>query len=219
MVRQEYRMMRMKWILTSLLLAVSPLTLSAQSAPNHEDALLDVLVWGTHMPIDPKDYSSVLRAEVEQFLRRAKAYRSKRAKPSRSDAQMAHTAQVIYERRLAAVSNDPRGSALAVAYVKSLRPCYEWEGYHDCPESEALFADKYQAAHPKGPFSEYLPLLAAHRWLCSAEAYDYEKQPADAERSRRLYEERLSTARGSRVLLIRAAAERLAERGKCFSLR
>jgi len=209
----------MKWILTSLLLAVSPFTLSAQSAPNHEDALLDVLVWGTHMPIDPKPYPPVLRVEVEQHLRRAKAYRSKRAKPTRPNERIFHTALVNYERRLAAVSNDPEASALAVAYVNSLRPCYEWEGLHDCPERDALFADKYQAAHPKGPFGEYLPLLAAHRWLCASEAYDYEKQPAEAERARRMYEQRLSTARGSRVLLIRAAAERLAERGKCFSSR
>jgi hypothetical protein len=39
---------------------------------------------------------------------------------------------------------------LAVAYVKRLRPCYEWEGYSGCPEREALFADEYQTAHPKG---------------------------------------------------------------------
>jgi len=211
--------MRMQWILISVLLAVSPLTPSAQSAANSEDALLDVLVWGTHMPIDPKAYSSVLRADVEQYLRRAMAYRSKRAKPSKGEAQMLHAALVKNERLLAAVSNDPRAPALAAAYVKSERACYEWEGLHECPEREALFADKYQAAHPKGPFSEYLPLLAAHRWLCSAEAYDFEKQPADAERSRRIYEQRLSTARGSRVLLIRTAAERLAARGKCFSSR
>ncbi len=212
-------MMRMQGILTSVLLAASPLMLSAQSAANPEGALLDVLVWGTHMPIDPKAYPPVLRADVERYLRRARAYRSKRAKPSKSDAQMAHGAQVRYERRLAAVSNDPRAPALAAAYVKGLRPCYEWEGYHDCPEREALFADEYRAAHPKGPFSDYLPLLAAHRWLCSAEAYDFEKLPADAERSRRMYEQRLSTARGSKVLLIRTAAERLATRGQCFAPR
>lgn len=213
------RMARAQGIMASVLLVVSPLILSAQSAANPEDALLDVIVWGTHMPIDPKAYPPVMRADVEQYLRRAKAYRSKRAKPSKSDAQMAHAAHVRYERKLAAVSNDPRAPALAAAYVKRLLPCYEWEGYHDCPEREAIFADEYQAAHPKGPFNEYLPLLAAHRWLCSAQAYDFEKQSADAERSRRMYEQRLSIARGSKVLLIRAAAERLAARGRCFAPR
>ena len=128
-------------------------------------------------------------------------------------------AWVRYERKLAAVSDNPGVAALAMAYVKDLRPCYEWEGFHDCPEHEAKFAEQYQGAHPNGPFSAYLPLLAAHRWLCAAEAYEYEKQPADAQRSRQLYQERLLVARASRVLLIRTAAERLAARGNCIAPR
>jgi len=185
-----------------------------------EDALLDALVWGAHVvKIDPMAYARALRAEVEQHLRRAKVYRSKQAEPSKPESKMLYWARINHERRLAAVSNNPRAPALAAAYVKRLRPCYEWEGYHDCPEREALFADEYQAAHPRGPFSDYLPLLAAHRWLCSAEAYDFEGQPANAERCRRMYEQRLSTARVSRAPLIRAAAERLAARGKCFPSR
>ena len=128
---------------------------------------------------------------------------------------MVQAAQVNYKRRLVAVSNDREAPALAAAYVDNLRPCYEWEGFHDCPEREAVFADEYQAAHPNGPFSEYLPLLAAHRWLCAAEGYDYEQQPTEAARSRRNYQQRVSTAQKSRVLLIRTAAERLAVRGRC----
>ena len=212
--------LRSNWPLTrSSLPAASPLKPSAQPAAPPEDALLDALVWGADMKIDPKAYAPALRIEVEQHLRRARAYRSKRAEPSKPESKMVYCAQINYERRLAAVSTDPRAAALAAAYEKRLRPCYEWEGYHDCPEREALFADEYQAAHPRGPFSDYLPLLAAHRWLCSAEAYDYEGQPAEAERCRRMYEQRLSTARVSRVLLICAAAERLAARGKCFASR
>jgi hypothetical protein len=213
--------LKSNWPLTrGALPAASPSTPSAQTVENPEDALLDVLVWGTHVvKIDPKAYEPALRGEVEQLLRRARAYRSKQAEPSKPESKMLYWARINYERRLAAVSNNPRAPALAEAYVKRARSCYEWEGMHDCPEREALFADEYQAAHPKGPFREYLPLLAAHRWLCAAEAYDFEKKPADAERSRRMYEQRLSTARGSKVLLIRAAAERLAARGKCFASR
>jgi len=33
------------------------------------DALLDVLVWGSHMRIDPTAYPPTLRAEVEAYLR------------------------------------------------------------------------------------------------------------------------------------------------------
>jgi hypothetical protein len=128
---------------------------------------------------------------------------------------MVHSAQLSYETRLAAISDDPRAPGLAQAYVTRLRPCYEWEGFHHCPEAEAEFADKYQVENPGSPFSAYLPLLSAHRWLCAAEGYDDEMKPSDAARSRRLYEQRLALARQSKVLLIRSAAERLAERGRC----
>jgi hypothetical protein len=182
---------------------------------NPADAILDVLVWGLHMPIDPALYSGELRTEVQQYLRRAAAYQPKRAVPFARDMHMVYAAQVGYETRLLAISDDPGAPALAQEYVTRLRPCYEWEGFHDCPEREARFADAYQAANPNGPFSNYLPLLAAHRWLCTAEAYDYDGTPEDVRRSRELYEQRLSVARQSTVLLIRTAAERLAARGRC----
>jgi hypothetical protein len=212
-------MMRTRGMLSAGLLALSPFLVSAQTIPSPDDALLDVLVWGTHMRIDSQAYSGDLRAEVEAHLRRATEYRSTRPVPSSGELKMVHAAQVGYERRLAAVSDDPAAPRLATAYVDSLRPCYEWEGFHDCPEREALFADEYQAAHPNGLFRAYLPLLAAHRWLCTAEAYEYEKRPEDASRSRRLYDERLAVARRSKVLLIRTAAERLSLRGRCIAPR
>ena len=193
--------------------------LSGQSDSIASDAVLDVLVWGTHIPIEPRAYSADLRAEVERYLNRANEYRSTTTRPAFAEGEMVQAAQVRYERKLAAVSDEPSASALAVAYVKDLRPCYEWEGFHDCPEREARFADEYQATHTSGPFSGYLPLLAAHRWLCAAEAYEYEERPAEAERSRQRYAERLLIAQASRVLLIRTAAERLGARGKCFASR
>ena len=208
---------RAQAISASALLAVLPWVLFAQPPGNPADALLDVLVWGTHIRIDPAAYPPVLRTEVERHLRRSRAYRSKRPKPVDAVLQMVHAAQVGYERRLVAVSNDPNAAVLAAAYVTSLKPCYEWEGYHDCPQADARFADAYQARHPGGAFSSYLPLLAAHRWLCTAEAYDYDKRAEDAARSRVAYEQRLIAARRSTRVLIRAAAERLATRGRCFA--
>ncbi len=184
------------------------------------DALIDVLVWGADQQIDPSAYSPAIKAELEKHLRRFKAYRSKRARTvTFGELAMVYDAQVSYERTLAAVSVDPQAPALAAAYVDSLRPCYEWEGFHDCPEREATFATEYQAAHPGGPFSEYLTLLAAHRWLCAAESYEYEKQPDGAARSRRAYEQTISTAQRSPALLVRSAAEGLVARGRCFSQR
>jgi hypothetical protein len=130
---------------------------------------------------------------------------------------MVHDALIAYERRLVAWTDDKGARTLAAAYVDRLRPCYEWEGYHDCPEREAQFAEQYLSEHPTSPFREYLPLLAAHRWLCTAEAHDYEKRPQDATRARAAYERDLATARQSSSLLIRTAASALQERGRCFS--
>jgi hypothetical protein len=182
------------------------------------DALVEMLVWGADLPVDLKAFPPEVRAELERHLQRYKAYRSKRPKPARPGLdEMLYSTLIRYEGKLAAVSGDPRAPALAAAYVESLLPCYEWEGFHDCPEREAKFAAEYQKAHPGGPFSDYLPLLEAHRWLCTVEAYDYEKQPEDAARSRRAYEQTISIARQSKSLLVRLAADRLTERNHCLS--
>src|SRR6516162_3368556 len=141
-----------------ILLFVAPLpALLSQSKQNPADALLDVLVWGTHLPINPDVYDPVVKLEIQKYLRRAMAYRSNRPVPSGGTADMVYTAQINYERKLAAVSEDPRAADMARAYVDSLKPCYEWEGFHGCPEHEAQFADDYSATHPNSPFSEYLP--------------------------------------------------------------
>jgi len=208
-------------IIAALLVAVSPLVLSppllAQQRATPGDRLLDVLVWGAHMPIDPAAYPTALKAELDRYLRRSNAYLSTRTAPDSLEMIKLHDVQVSYERRLVAITVDAAAASLAAAYVDGFQLCSEWEGYHDCPEREALFADQYQAAHPRGPFSQYLPLLSAHRWLCVAEAYESEKRPADAARSRAAYEERVKIARASSVLLIRTAADRLASRARCFS--
>jgi hypothetical protein len=127
---------------------------------------------------------------------------------------MVYYARSGYERQLAAASGSP---AVAAEYVRKLKPCIEWEGFHDCPEDEAKFAMNYRTAHPRGVLSDYLLLLAAHRWLCAAEAYEYEKQPEEAARSRREYDRAIAQAKGAKGALFRFAAEGLAERGKCWA--
>jgi hypothetical protein len=200
------------------LAAVPPGLWSQAISATARDEIVGLLVLSADLPIDLKAYPPDASAELQRYLQRYKAYRSKRVRSMKSGLDaMVYTAWVGYERKLAAVSGDPKAPALAAAYVDRLRPCYEWEGFHDCPEREAIFAADYQTANPGGPFSDYLPLLAAHRWLCAAEAYEYEKQPEGAARSRRAYETMVSTARQSKTLLIRLAAERLAERSSCFS--
>jgi len=207
--------------IVAVALMVSPSVLSTEtSGVSPSDALVDVLVWGTHMRIDASAYSPAVKAELEHYLQRSERYRSKRTRPTNSsELDMVYGAQVRYERRLVATSDDPNAPALAVAYVDRLRPCYEWEGGHDCPEREAVFANEYRTAHPGGPFGDYLPLLEAHRWLCTAEGYGHETRPEDAARSRRAYERAISAARRSTALLFRTAAQGLTARGRCFSER
>ena len=202
-------------------LAVLAVGLWAQTPSDiARDALVDMLVWGADLPIDLGAYTPDVASELERHIQRYKAYRSERRRPvNSSELEMVYTAWVRYEGKLVAVSDDPRAPALAAAYVDSLRPCYEWEGFHDCPEREATFAAEYQAAHPGGPFSDYLPLLVAHRWLCTAEAYEYEKRPEFAARGRRAYERTISIARQSKALLVRQAAEGLKERDRCYPQR
>lgn len=179
-------------------------------------SLLDVLVWGTDIKIDVPSYPPDVRAQFSQLRQRSDRYRSARRRPAgSSELAMVYDAQVRYERRLIAASTSSGADALAVAYVNELHPCYEWEGFHDCPEREAAFAAKYQASNPTGPFSQYLPLLEAHRWLCAAEAYEFEKAPAEAARAQRAYEQALSAASQSASLLVRTAALELKTRARC----
>jgi hypothetical protein len=201
---------------------LSPVCVSQTASARANDALLDLLVFGVAGPIRAGAYPQGVRGELEGYLKRYQAYRPARARPvipgvTAGEAKMVYAARTGYERRLAAASPAPAAPRLAREYVDKLRPCYEWEGFHDCPEREAEFAAKYLEANPGGPFKDYLPLLAAHRWLCAAEGYDYEKHAEEAARSRREFERTLATARQSPSPLIRLAAGRLAERRSCQS--
>jgi hypothetical protein len=49
---------------------------------------------------------------------------------------------------------------LAINPGDALLDVLVWEGYHDCPEREAEFADEYQAAHSTGPFEHPMGLFA-----------------------------------------------------------
>lgn len=179
------------------------------------DALVDMVVSGPQLRVDPTAYPPAVEAAIRQYLRLSAAYQPQGPVPSAADLRMVYDARVNYERKLAAISDDPEAPKLAREYVTELRPCYEWEGYHDCPEREAKFAEEYQQAHPNGPFSVYLPLLAAHRWLCTSEAYIYENRPLDAKLSRERYETEIALAGKSPLLLARTAAEILVKRDAC----
>lgn len=182
--------------------------------------ILDLLVWGAQMNVDLSGYPSDIRVEAEALIARSKAYQSKRPAPAEPDGllRMVHRAWVTYERRLVATARTAEAEAAALAYVTDLRPCYEWEGYSDCPAREAAFAADYQAAHPTGPFSQFLPLLEAHRWLCAAEGFDYEKNVTGASTARTRYRAALSAASASSDRLVRIGATELQVRGTCINV-
>jgi hypothetical protein len=197
-----------------MLVTLSAIAL-AQGATSHPRwSLVDLLVWDADLSIDIAAYPADVRAQIDALRKRSKAYKSSRPKTDDGLNGMGYGARVRYERRLVAAAG-AETDALALAYVNDLRPYYEWEGGSEGPRMEAEFAAQYQAAHPAGPFSHYLPLLEAHRWLCAAEGFDYEKSSADAAKSRAAYSKALSVAQQSKSLLVRTAATELGKRNKC----
>ena len=181
-------------------------------------ALLDLLVfYAKPEKVDVSKLPVDAGAGVEAYVARLKTFRSRLPEPKArsSEMKMVHAAHVGYERKLAALSDDPEVPALAAAYVQKLRPCYEWEGFHDCPEREARFADDYVIANRGAPLNPFLTLLSAHRWLCAAEGYDYEKSPERAATVRKNYDARLAEAIRSTDPMIQSAAIALAQRARC----
>jgi hypothetical protein len=180
------------------------------------DNLLDAVVFGARGPTDTSGLPIDVQNLFEEYLRRSATYRTSRPAVGGGEMMMVDAARVSYERRLVAAGG--LSPSAAVNYVDDLRPCYEWEGMHDCPEREAVFADSIRSGL-QGAAAEYLTLLAAHRWLCAAEGREYERQPGEASAARSRFRDRVLTAGRAESALIRYAAERLAERGECFRRR
>jgi hypothetical protein len=71
------------------------------------DAVVDALVWGAERPVDLSAYEPQTRVRLERHRRRFETYRSMRAMPQRSsEREMVYRAQVRYERRLVAVTDE-----------------------------------------------------------------------------------------------------------------
>ena len=204
-------------LLVSLCVAAAAIPGFAQTAKSERD-ILDVIVFYANPPSEVGRYASDVREELKRYLQRVRGYRPRPRPPGLgSEMTMVYAAREGYEGKLVAAASTPGVERLAQEYVDTLRPCYEWEGFHDCPEREAIFAERYVLAHPATPFAELLRLLAAHRWLCTAEAYEYEQQPANAARARREYQNALDRAVRSESRLMRAAAEELRASDRCFA--
>jgi hypothetical protein len=190
--------------------------LSAQSSQAASYKLLDAVVFFGTPPTD--GYSPDVLREVRQFTQRADAYRP-RTRPAGlgSEMKMVYAAREGYETKLVAIASGTNAERLAQQYVDALRPCYEWEGFSECPEREAKFAEEYLTRNPQSPFREFLPLLIAHRWLCAAAGYEMEERAQEAVRSRRAAAAPLATALNAKSLLIRTSAQELKARDRCYS--
>jgi hypothetical protein len=201
-----------------LLVSLLMIAAAAPHAQSRRYTLLDVVVFGAFLEVDMAAYTPDIRSLLQQHVARSKAYRPRPRPARKADPlmDMVFAARENYERRLVAAANRPGVDRLAQQYVDELKPCYEWEGMHDCPEAEAKFAQQYLANNPNSPFREFLPLLAANRWLCTAEGYDFEERPREAARSRRAAAAPLATALKAQSVLLRTAAQELRARNKCF---
>ena len=196
------------------------------SAPVHtqqlsRSTLLDAVVFHAFLWVDTSAYSPEVLAQLRQHVKRSESYRP-RPRPANGTSalmDMVYEARERYERRLVAASRTANSDTLAQQYVDELKPCYEWEGFHDCPEHEARFAEQYLARNPNSPFAELLPLLIANRWLCAAEGYEHEERSQDAARARRATASPLAAALKSQSVVIRTAAQEQQARGRCLAAR
>ena len=202
----------------AIMIAIAPVPSRSQVTSKPAYQLLDVIVFGAYLPVETSVYSPEVRTLLQAHIKRSQAYRPRPRPPEDPkyrEMNMVYSAREDYERRMFAIARGAGIERLAQQYVEELMPCYESEGLPDCPEHEARFAEQYLAKAPKSAFREFLPLLAANRWLCAAEGYDREEQPQEAARSRRASEAPLAAALKSQSLLIRTAAREQKARGRC----
>jgi len=179
--------------------------------------VLDAIVFYADPPLEVAEFAPDFREDLKRYSQRLRAYRPRPRPPQlSSEMTMVYAAREGYEGKLVAASTASGVEQRAQEYVDTLKPCYEWEGFHDCPEREAIFAERYLADHPDAPFADLLRLLAAHRWLCVAEAYAYQQQPGSAEHARHEYQRALARAVQVELPLMRVAAEELKSSGRCY---
>jgi hypothetical protein len=195
--------------------ATGNLGLGQASRANRE--VLDAIVFYADPPSEVAQFPPDFREDLKRYFQRLRAYRPRPRPPQLgSEMTMVYAAREGYEGKLVAASTRSGVEQLAQEYVDTLRPCYEWEGFHDCPEREAIFAERYLIDHPDTPFAGLLRVLAAHRWLCVAEAYEYQRQPGSAAHARHEYQRALPIALNVESPLMRVAADELKSSGRCY---
>ena len=191
--------------------------LGLEQAGTANRKVLDAIVFYADLPIAVAEFPPDFREDLNRYSQRLRGYRPRpRPRQLSSEMTMVYAAREGYESKLVAASTTSGVEQRAQAYVDTLKPCYEWEALPECPEREATFAERYLVDHPDAPFAGLLRLLAAHRWLCAAEAYEYQQQPGSAGHARHEYQRALAIAIKVESPLMRVAAEELKSSGRCY---
>ena len=137
---------RSMWpIVTLLTLYVAAAgNLGLEQAGRANRSVLDAIVFYADPPSEVAQFPRDVREDLERYRQRLRAYRPRPRPPQLgSEMTMVYAAREGYERKLVAASTRSGVEQLAQEYVDTLRPCYEWEGFHECPEREAIFAERY----------------------------------------------------------------------------
>ena len=208
-------------------LAAACLVMIALQQTERQKSVRDALLFGG---FDYRNYEAIpdpaAAARWKEIQRRASMAMSRlRPPPSHSgEFRMVWGKRQHYERLFNAVSTRAghRDDELWVAeevadFVEGMRPCYEWEGFSECPWREAEFADLWLRLHPHSRVAAYLPLFAGNRWLCAADGYDLEKEPAKAADARRRATERLKQAAAGKDPLFALVAKQMLADSRCLT--
>jgi|SRR5688500_11559248 len=206
---------------TALLAAAVSGLAQASLPPARNGLLFGGIGQGPYKPIDDPAAATRWKA-VED---RAKSVKTKLRPLPKADGEfeMVIRKRQSYESLLIAVAL-PLGTHSdrevwvqeeAVSFVEGLRPCYEWEGFSDCPQKEAEFAEFWRKWYPSSSFREFLPVFASHRWICAAEALEREKNPAEAAAAHARSKKLIAGGLQSADPLMRYLARELERDGRC----
>ena len=206
-------------------IATAALMLVPQQERPH--SVRDALLFGG---IEYSNYEAIgdtgAAARWEEIRRRASLAMSRLRPPPEHSGTIAMVWQkrAHYERLFNAVSRRPDADDAelwvaeeVVDFVNGMRPCYEWEGFSECPWREAEFADLWLRLHPHAAFADFLPLFSGNRWICAADGFDLEKEAAKAADARKRATERLTVAAAGNDALFALVATQMLADPRCLT--
>jgi hypothetical protein len=153
----------------------------------------DIIIQEKHLPRNLKLRAAEYRKRYLSFKSKRQSRKSKlqSGAPSNKedDAFMKmiaegdlETKQDI-EKSIYSLINDEGINSAAADFVNKIELCYEWEGFSDCPISEAKDATEILLKNPKTPAKPYILLYVNYRYLHALRALDYELKELEEDTS------------------------------------